>query len=335
MFWPIGMPAGELRDLAMESRDFWLTLSREAGVWMKPCGSLQIAQREDELQVLREFAERAPDLGISCQLLTPREARLKSPAVNIDSCIGALFSPDEACINSRHAVHQTRIWLTRRFGIALREGTAVEVDWDHTRLADQTIIAHDRAVVCSGAEIEALFPAEIAATGLRICKLQMLKTVQQPPGWDIGCHLASGLSLRHYKSFEICPSISALRDRVASETPELDRFGIHVMAAQNDEGEVLLGDSHEYGPQPDPFDKAEIEHLILRELRKFITLPDWTIAERWSGFYAKHPLRPSIHLQPRPHVHLVTGVGGAGMTLSFAAAERMWSRWSIDLEAVR
>lgn len=328
MFWPIGMPSGELRDLALESREYWLTLAREANVWLKPCGALQIACREDEWQVLREFAERAPDLRIACELLTPSQARLRSPGVNIDSCVGALFTPDEACINSRRAVPRIRDWLAQRFGVVVREGSAADIDSRRVRLADGTEIPHERVIVCSGAEIDSLFPTEVAATGLKVCKLQMLKTVRQPAGWDIGCHLASGLSLRHYKSFEICPSIGVLRDRIAHETPELDRFGIHVMASQNDDGEVILGDSHEYGNQPDPFDKAEIEGLILRELRKYIALPDWSISERWSGFYAKHPERPSVHIEPLPHVHLVTGVGGAGMTLSFAAAERLWKKWS-------
>jgi glycine/D-amino acid oxidase-like deaminating enzyme len=101
------------------------------------------------------------------------------------------------------------------------------------------------------------------------------------------------------------------------------------MAAQNDDGEVILGDSHEYDQQIEPFDKVVIDDLILSELRKIIRLPDWTIAERWHGIYSK-TLSPCFEAEPLHKVHVCTGTGGAGMTMAFGIAERAWKRWSSE-----
>ena len=140
-------------------------------------------------------------------------------------------------------------------------------------------------------------------------------------------HIASGLTLRHYNSFAVCPSLAALKQRVARETPELDRFGIHVMASTFNNGDILLGDSHEYDADISPFDKAEIDELMLRELRKIIRLDDWTIHERWHGIYGKSSEHPAIECELDEGVHACLGTGGAGMTMAFGLADRAWQRW--------
>src|SRR5262249_25618076 len=114
---------------------------------------------------------------------------------------------------------------------------------------------------------------------------------------------------------------------IAAEAPELDRYGIHFLVAQHRSGEVVLGDSHEYDGDIEPFDKQAIEDLMLAGLRRLIRLPDWKIDERWHGTYAKHPTQLQFVADTEPGVRVVAATGGTGMTLSFGLADAMWDNW--------
>lgn len=329
MVWPIGQPAGDAHAVAMRSRARWLQLASEGNVWVVPCGSIHLAHRDDEWAVLHEFADLAPQLGVECTLLTAEQVRMRSPAANPVNLIGGLFSPTELCVNPPAAIRSIPAFLSARYDVHFEFSTAImDLDSGWTLAADTRRWVFDRVIICGGADFESLFPAELQRSGLKRCKLQMLKTRSQAGTWRIGPHLASGLTLRHYHNFDVCPSLDTLKRRVATETPELDRFGIHVMASQNDEGCVVLGDSHEYDTDIEPFDKSAIDELMLRELHSVIDLPDWTIEQRWHGIYAKHPGLPIFKSEPLPDVFIRTGTGGAGMTMAFGLAEQDWEHWS-------
>ncbi len=329
MIWPIGQPAGSLLDIALKSRQTWLDLSTASGLWVNPCGSIHLAHRDDEWVVLQEFAERANDLGYSCRLLSALEVLERTPAANPDGLQGGLFSATELAVNPKIATRELPKYLLGELGVRFEFATTIiETSDGWIEASDGRSWPVDRTIICGGADFETLFPRVFQSSGLKLCKLQMLKTSPQPNGWKLGPHLASGLTLRHYANFGVCPSISALKERIASETPDLDRFGIHVMASQNDVGEIVLGDSHEYSSDIEPFDKSLIDDLILRELHKLIRLPDWTITERWHGIYAKHPSVSIYEADPLENVHIRTGIGGAGMTMSFGLAEQSWESWS-------
>ena len=60
MVWPIGQPAGEMLGIAMRSREIWREILDAARLPYKPTGSLHLAYRADEAEVIREFAEVGP-----------------------------------------------------------------------------------------------------------------------------------------------------------------------------------------------------------------------------------------------------------------------------------
>jgi FAD dependent oxidoreductase TIGR03364 len=322
LLWPIGQPHGEMYQLALRSRDLWLAVLSRSRLPHWPAGSLHLVYRQDEADVAREFADLGPGLGFQCSWLNADQVRGRSIAAIARGLIGALWSPTEVTVDPRVTTASLPEFLREQLGVEFRFSCAVNrIDLPCVEAGGEVWKA-DHAVVCSGDDFESLYPQTYADTGLRRVKLQMLRTVPQPGNWRLGPALAAGLTLRFYSSFSVCSTLPALKERIATETPEYDRWGIHGLVSQTTQGELTLGDSHEYGLAVDIFNKDEIDQLMLRYISTFLDAPDLSIAERWYGVYAKHPEKPYLTLEPASGVRIVTSPGGAGMTLSFGIAER-------------
>jgi FAD dependent oxidoreductase TIGR03364 len=322
MIWPIGQPAGEMLKMALRSRLLWMEVLEAARLPHSPTGSLHVVYREDEAAVAREFSELATPLGYQCEWLSPEDVHAHSGAVNPHQLSGALWSSTEVTVDPRRVICNLPTFLEDELGVSFHFGCAVQaIDLPKIVAGSKTWDA-DCAIVCSGDDFETLYPTWFASSGITRCKLQMMRTPPQPDGWALGPSLAAGLTLRFYPSFRICSTLAALERRIAEETPEYDRWGIHVLVSQTANGELTLGDSHEYGLAVSIFNRSEIDDLVLAYARTFLQVPDMTVAERWYGVYAKHSTAPFVSLTPAESVRVVTAVGGSGMTLSFGLAER-------------
>jgi len=331
MVWVIGQKP-EAQSLAMESRNRWLRAGAEAGFWIHPCGSLHLAHRPDEWRVLAEFHERiqSTDSRRHFSLLDKEQTLSRTPAANPEGLIGGLWSETECAVDPTSAIRAMPAWLQKQYGVQFHFATSVaHVETGRVMTGDNQRHAFDRVVICSGDDLATLKPEVYREQRIRRCKLHMMRTESQAGGWRLGTHIASGLTLRHYPNFASCESLPALAARIEAETPELNRYGIHVMASQNHLGQVILGDSHQYDEDIEPFDSDEIDRLMLRELRKILVLPAWDMDARWHGIYAKSMDGIAFEREPEPRVHVCTGVGGNGMTLSFGIAERAWKHWEI------
>jgi D-hydroxyproline dehydrogenase subunit beta len=324
MIWPIGQKAGVVHQTATRSRQIWKEILDAAALPYRPTGSLHVVYHQDEADVAREFTERAPALGYTCTWLSPAEVLKKSQSVNPKGLLGGIWSPTELTVDPRLILASLPAFLTEKFGVEFRFGTAVRsIELPRIEAGSETWQAA-QAIVCGGDDFETLYPELLASSGIDRCKLQMMRTAPQPHRWQLGPSLAAGLTLRFYPAFEICTAtLPTYKERVARELADYDRFAIHTLVSQTADGALTLGDSHEYGLAVDIFNKTEIDELVMRNVREFIVAPDLAIAQRWYGVYAKHPEKPWVAIDAAPGVRIVTAVGGSGMTLSFGLAEQM------------
>ena len=323
MVWPVGQPDGKLYERALRSKSIWKKLCREAGLWFNEVGSLHLAYNNLEWQVINEFA--AASKNIRCGTAIDAEAALqKSEAVNPKGLIGALWSEDEMIVEARVAIEKLPGYLQSKYGVEFYFNTAItQIEYPKAFSGSNSWSA-DEIYVCSGADFETLYPEIFAVSNFTKCKLQMMRLVIQPDNWRIGPSLCGGLSLTHYKSFEVASSLHQLKKHFQASMTEYVRRGIHVMVSQNAEGELTIGDSHEYGLVFDPFDKQFINQLIVDYLKQFALFKDWRIIQSWHGIYPKRTNGETdfIH-SPEEGVTIVNGLGGAGMTLSFGLAEEI------------
>jgi FAD dependent oxidoreductase TIGR03364 len=330
MIWPIGQPAGRMLNLALRSRELWQEFLAAAHLPSRETGSLHLTYRDDEAVVAQEFAALAPSLGYDCTWLTPAQTLQRSQAVQPQNLLGALWSPTEFTVDPQQVLHSLPAFLAEQYGVqfhftslvtSISPGPSPTL---HVTSPDGQPLTHhaQTVLVCGGEDFQTLYPAHYAAHGITRCKLQMMRTAPQPGRWQLGPSLAAGLTLRFYPAFQVCSTLPALRRRIAQETPELDRHGIHCLVSQTSYGALTLGDSHEYGLHVNPFNLQDIDDLILAATRQFLRAPDLSIAERWYGVYAKHPTQTLVTIDPEPNVRIVVSPGGSGMTLSFGLAEQ-------------
>ncbi len=321
MVWPIGQP-DKLYDRALRSREIWKEMGDAGAFWYDAPGSLHLAYHPDEWQVLQELYEQfRTERPVA--LLTAAEVADKSGAAVQEGLLGGLYNADELIVDPREAIAGVPAYLHEKFGVKFFWGKCVSYISDNTiYIGNEEEYEGDVIFICSGADFETLYPEAFAGYPLTKCKLQMMRFAAQPDDWRIGPALCGGLSLIHYKSFTASTSLAALKKRYETEMSDYLDWGIHVMVSQNGRGELTVGDSHEYGPTHDPFDKDFINTMIVQYLNSFARFKDSRIIETWNGIYPKLTNgETDLFFSPEPAVYVLNGLSGAGMTLSFGLAE--------------
>lgn len=311
---------GEWAAHARATAEIYQAIQREREIGVRPTGSLYIASTELENRVLQEFAQAAGP-AYTCEYLDADEACYRYPRIQPAYCLGALFFPNDLTIEPRHMLQQLIEHIGQRGLLEYLPATnviGVAASGQHCTVTDSAgnVLLADRVIVCSGAEYRTLFPALFRTSGMKICKLQMMQTIPQPPN-TLAHSILSGLSIERYPAFRGCPSYALLQQQTVDK--QLRAYGIHLLFKQAADGAVIIGDSHEYraiehASTLEESTSSAINAAILGYGRQMLDLPSWEIARMWNGYYMLHPERPIYTELIDDRIHVVTGIAGKGMS---------------------
>lgn len=316
----VAQAPGAQLDSARRSLACWQDVAQTAGFTLYPAGCLFLARAEEEMAVMEESLASNAHGGHNLALLTPEALSDHAAPIMSENFLGGLWSTDAWKVDQRSAMAKFTDWLRRERGVTFHFGTTVKRAESGVLATSASRFTAEHIVVCGGDEFDALFPEAISKAGVRRCQLQMMRTAPQPANWRLAPFVLGGLSLTRYNLFANCPSLAELRTYQQKALGRHIEHGIHVIACQENDGSITIGDSHDYGPGSAERSE-EIDRLIMSEVSHLLALPEPRIAERWLGHYAHHPEGETLVLQPEKGVTAVTMTNGQGMTHGFSVAK--------------
>lgn len=315
-----GQPPGVMLDLARASRPLWAEWAERAGFAIRRNGSLLFARSEAEEDLLEAFcAGRAREHGYRAELL-----RGKALDALYDGAFSkhraALHSLDDQQLYSREALPALIDWLRRELKVEFHFSTLVrDIEPGLLRTTAGTFQA-GQILVCSGHDYQTLLAEQLAALKPQVCRLQMLRA---RPERDLGLGhaLLTGLSCVHYGAFADLPQAQAIHEQIRRETPALERHGIHLLISPTPYGELIIGDSHDYGSDAAPFNAEAVDRLML-DLAEDTLGMRVEVVERWQGVYGARGPAPFSVLQVEAGISAVLMHTGVGMSVGPALGER-------------
>ena len=314
-----GQPPGEMLDLARASREIWAGWAQHAGFDLKQNGSYLFARTEAEEHLLDAFCQgRARDFGYRAELLR---------GADLDRLYGGQFSHHRAALHglddqqlySREAIPALIGYLQRELGVEFHFSTLVsevEPGCVHTTAGS---FKGAQVIVCSGHDYQTLLAEPLASLDPHICRLQMLRV---RPKIDLQLHhaLMTGLSCVHYGAFADLPEAAAVQAEILRDSPHLDRHGIHLLVSPTPYGDLIIGDSHDYGRDPSPFNGEQVDNWMLQLCEQTLGC-EVQVVERWQGVYGARGAKPFTWLQVAPGLSAALMQTGVGMSVGPAMAE--------------
>lgn len=318
---PSGMDATWQRH-GRKSLEIYTALQAKGDMSVRANGSIYLASDPEEMQLLEELAAINHAHCYPSALLTRQACYARYPSLHENYCVGGLFFPQEVSVNPRLLIHRVLALLQAHPNFSYFPNTLVrELDsvGDACKATDHLgrHFQADKAIVCTGSEFELLYPELYQASDIELVKLQMLRLKPQA-NVRIPGNVLTGLSIRRYESFHACPSYPAIHAREDADA-FWKQWGVHILFKQEDDGSIILGDSHEYADvqQKDGIDfylREDVTRYFITEGAKIFNLAHWDIDQQWLGVYSQCKSQDIFQHTVDGKVHIVIAIGGKGMT---------------------
>ncbi|MCV4340635.1 TIGR03364 family FAD-dependent oxidoreductase [Pseudomonas capsici] len=314
-----GQAPGPMLDLARQTHGLWAELGEAAGLTLKKQGALVFARTEFEEAMLEAFcAGRGRELGYRTDLL--RGAALQSLYDGrFTHHRAALHGLDDQQLYSREALPQIVNYL-RGLGVDFHFSTLVRDIEAGSALTTAGRFRARHILVCSGHDYQTLLAEQMAALKPSVCRLQMLRARLEEP-FELQHAVLTGLSCVHYGAFSDLPEAEAIRAEIRRNSPALETHGIHLLVSPTPYGDLIIGDSHDYGSDAAPFNAEAVDHLMI-DLAEHTLGGRLQILERWQGVYGARGPGPFSILRVCDGITAVLMHTGLGMSVGLGLGEQ-------------
>ncbi|MFN3138067.1 MAG: TIGR03364 family FAD-dependent oxidoreductase [Allomuricauda sp.] len=318
---PSGMNT-KWQQFGRESLRIYKQIQSEFDISVRQNGTVYLASNEEEEQLLVELRSINSGNDYASKMLTQQECLKKYPGLRKDYVVAGLYFPEEVTVEPRIMIHKLQEYLVAHNGLDLKFDFPVvscesQGEWISVQNTKNEAVFGKKVIICNGSDFKNLYPKTFADSDLEVSKLQMMQT--KPQGnYSLKGSILTGWSIRRYEAFHECPSFTRIKDNEPRESPQ-KKWGVHILFKQAADGSVILGDSHQYADANKIEDLGydldmDIDNFMLEEARKIIDLPTYQIQRRWYGMYSQCKNCDIFQKTIDDNVHIVTGIGGKGMT---------------------
>lgn len=318
---PSGMDT-KWQEYGRESLAIYNEVQNKFDISVRNNGSVYLASNDEEVQLIEELSVINKNNGYQSHLLTKEECLNDYPGLRSDYVKAGLFFPQEVTVEPRIMINRLREYLITEKGLDFYGNTKILGcnkigDVVEIQTANHDVFKAGKVIICCGSEFKTLYPELFAGSDLEVTKLQMMQTKPQL-GYNLKGSILTGLSIRRYEAFYECPSFAAIK---AKENPDSfeKKWGVHILFKQATDGSVIIGDSHEYANAANMDDlgfdlRMDVDEFMINEAKKIIDLPSYEIQNKWFGIYSQCKNKDIFQHTIDDDIHIVTGIGGKGMT---------------------
>lgn len=307
--------SGSWKKFANNSNDIYRMLQKEipGGITLRKEGSYLVAIEEQECDILGEISRLVS--GIS--LMDRDEISETIPSIKASYAKSGLYFPADMSLDPKEFIHIFHKHISRKKNLKIlydspvisvkKKGESLHVT---TQAGNTYEVNH--FLICSGTDFQMLFHQHFLQSGLKICKLQMLRS---EPVSRIPANILSDLSIRRYPLFKKAQSLQKLLQSVRGDIYQ--KYGIHLLIKQTDNGSLIIGDLHQYYSLDSSINyenSSEINSLILSYLQKMFSFENLKISHTWNGYYMVNPGKEIYNEEIFERVHVITGIGGKGIS---------------------